>query len=52
MKNNFEQKESIVEAKTITGQELFDLIYQRESLPQDPRFLSPDSYCMKSEENC
>jgi len=39
---NQEQKEQIIDAKTLTGQELFDLIYSNESEPQDDRFLGSD----------
>ncbi len=35
-----EKKENLPKAETITGQELFDLIYKGESEPQDDRFLN------------
>lgn len=41
MENKFEQKENLIKADTMTGQELLDLIYQGQSLPQDSRFLDP-----------
>ena len=37
-----EKKENLPKAETLTGDQLFDLIYQGASLPQDHRFLSPD----------
>lgn len=40
--SGFEQKENLPQAETLSGQELFDLIYQGDSLPQDDRFLPTD----------
>lgn len=37
-----EQNEKLLESKILTSQELIDIIYQGESIPQDNRFLSID----------
>lgn len=39
---SIEKKEEYLESKSINAQELIDLIYKGESLPQDTRFLSTD----------
>jgi len=39
---SIEKKEEYLESKSINAQDLIDLIYQGESLPQDNRFLSTD----------
>ena len=37
-----EKKENLSGAETMTGDQLFGVIYKGDSLPQDSRFLSPD----------
>ncbi len=36
---NFERQEAILESAVLSGQDLFELIYQGDSLPKDSRFL-------------
>ena len=40
--SSIEKKENFPEAETMTGDQLFELIYKGDSLPQDSRFLSLD----------
>ena len=42
MGNKFEQKEAVLEVRTLTAQELKDLIYNKEEHDIDPRFRNPD----------